>query len=304
MADKTYDAIVVGGGHQGTIIACYLQHAGMDTVILERQHELGGGACGEALPLPGFIQNPCAHWTRFYGHPAYDDFKLREKGLFYVFPEHSEGMIYDDGVSFMGYTAWRVVDPLTGRTEFNEKNAQETINQIARFSKRDAETAYDLLEKYRIRWRAAFHEWRYNPPTPWGIPDAFEKLTDDPKAPIPREYLFYTSQQVAYDLFESDYLRTLFMRSCMTSSGVFPNDCPGIYMILHTLGLILSWEPASIAVGGTHAITHALQRAFSSMGGEFVVECPVERAIIEDGRAVGVRLADGREIAARKSCCE
>ncbi len=69
MADKTYDAIVVGGGHQGTIIACYLQHAGLQTVIFERQHELGGGACGEALPLPGFLQNPCAHFTRFYGIP-------------------------------------------------------------------------------------------------------------------------------------------------------------------------------------------------------------------------------------------
>ena len=89
------------------------------------------------------------------------------------------------------------------------------------------------------------------------------------------------------------------MRSCMTSSGVFPNDCIGIYKILHTLGLILSWEPASIAIGGTHTITHALQRAFSSMGGEFVVETGVERAIIENGRAVGVLLKDGREIAAR-----
>ncbi len=104
---------------------------------------------------------------------------------------------------------------------------------------------------------------------------------------------------MAFDLFESDYLRTLFMRSCMTSSGVFPNDAIGVYKTLHTLGLILSWEPASIAIGGTHAITHALQRAFSSMGGEFVVETPVQGAIIENGKAVGVRLADGREIAAR-----
>ena len=54
-------------------------------------------------------------------------------------------------------------------------------------------------------------------------------------------------------------------------------------------------------MGGTHAITHALQRAFSSMGGEFVVETPVQSAIIENGKAVGVRLADGREIAARES---
>ena len=271
MADKTYDAIVVGGGHQGTIIACYLQNAVMQTVVYERQHELGGGACGEALPLPGFLQNPCAHWTRFYGHPAYSDFKLREKGLTYVFPEHSEGMIYDDGTSFMGLTAWNLVDADTGRAEFNEKNAQATIDQIAQFSKRDADVAYDILEKYRSTWRGAFHDWRYNPPTPWEVPDAFERLFDHKDAPIPREYQFYTSQQVAYDLFESEYLRTLFMRSCMTSSGVFPNDAIGVYKTLHTLGLILTWEPASIAIGGTHAITHALQRAFSSMGGEFGV---------------------------------
>jgi phytoene dehydrogenase-like protein len=299
MPDKIYDAIVVGGGHQGTIIACYLQHAGMKTVVYERQHELGGGACGEELPLPGFLQNPCAHWTRFYGHPAYEDFKLRNLGLSYVFPDHSEGMIYDDGTAFMGYTAWKVVDENTGRAEFNEINAQKTIDQIARFSKRDADTAYDLLEKYKKKWRAAFHEWRYNPPTPWGVNDAFERLIGDKEAPIPPEYQFYTSQQIAFDLFESDYLRTLFMRSCMTSSGVFPNDGIGIYKTLHTLGLILSWEPASIAIGGTHAITHALQRAFSSMGGEFVVETGVERAIIENGRATGVLLKDGREIGAR-----
>ncbi len=162
MADNTYDAIVVGGGHQGTIIACYLQHAGMKTVVFERQHELGGGACGEEIPVPGFLQNPCAHWTRFYGHPAYDDFKLRTRGLVYVYPDHSEGMIYDDGTSFMGYTAWKVTDIDTGKAEFNEGNAQRTINDIARFSKRDADTAYNLLEKYRKKWRAAFHEWRYN----------------------------------------------------------------------------------------------------------------------------------------------
>jgi len=87
MPDKSYDAVIVGGGHHGTIIACYLQNAGIKTVVFERQHELGGGACGEELPLPGFIQNTCAHFTRFWAHPAYTDFNLREYGLKYIFPE-------------------------------------------------------------------------------------------------------------------------------------------------------------------------------------------------------------------------
>ena len=108
MPDTSYDAIVVGGGHHGTIIACYLQHAGLKTVIFERQHELGGGACGEELPLPGFIQNTCAHFTRFWTHPAYTDFNLREYGLKYIFPDQNEGMVYPDGTCFVGYSAWPV----------------------------------------------------------------------------------------------------------------------------------------------------------------------------------------------------
>jgi cation diffusion facilitator CzcD-associated flavoprotein CzcO len=64
MSETSYEAIVIGGGHHGTIIACYLQNAGLKTVIFERQHELGGGAWGEELPLPGFIQNTCARCVR------------------------------------------------------------------------------------------------------------------------------------------------------------------------------------------------------------------------------------------------
>ena len=79
MADKSYDALVVGGGHHGLIIACYLQKTGMSTAILERQAKLGGAVTSEEGPVSGFLLNECAHFTRFYSHPAYDDFNLREK---------------------------------------------------------------------------------------------------------------------------------------------------------------------------------------------------------------------------------
>ena len=78
MPDASYDAVVIGGGHHGLILACYLQDAGMSTVVLERQHELGGAMCGDETTLPGFLSNPCAHSTRFYIHPAYNDFNLPE----------------------------------------------------------------------------------------------------------------------------------------------------------------------------------------------------------------------------------
>ena len=97
MADARYDAVVLGGGHHGTIIACYLARAGMSVGVFERAGRLGGGAATVNGPAAGFRMNPCSHWTRFYGHPAYRDFSLYEEGLRYVFPDGNEAMVFDDG---------------------------------------------------------------------------------------------------------------------------------------------------------------------------------------------------------------
>ena len=99
--------LVLGGGHHATIIACYLARAGLSVGVFERAPYLGGGANTSEGPAPGFAMNHCSHWTRFYGHPAYRDFNLYDEGLRYVFPEGNEAMVFEDGSSFVGYSAWR-----------------------------------------------------------------------------------------------------------------------------------------------------------------------------------------------------
>jgi len=300
LAEASYDAIVVGGGHQGLIIACYLQKAGMRTAILERQAKLGGAVTSEEGPLPGFLLNECAHWTRFYSHPAYSDFNLREKGLEYIFPEQSEAMVFDNDTCLVGYSAMRVVDPITGRAEFSKENTQKTLNEIARFSRNDANTAEELLRRYLAKWRDAFRNYRFSPPTPWGVKNEVEKLFDDPKDGIDPVYHYMTTQQIAYDLFESEELRTLFIRGALTSTGCGPDDVLGPYIFLHTIGLVLSWEPAAIAIGGSQSISNALEKAFTGMGGECFVNSEVVKLLIEGGKAKGVRLKDGTEIGAKE----
>jgi len=168
MADETYDVIVIGGGQHGLIIACYLQRAGMKTAIFESQSKLGGSITSEEGPVPGFSLNPSANWTRFYGHPAYTDFNLRDKELEYIFPEGSEAMVFDNDTCLVGYSALKVVDPLTGKTEVSHENLQKSLNEIRRFSQKDAHTAEELFRRYMKKWKPAMGKYRFTPPCPLG----------------------------------------------------------------------------------------------------------------------------------------
>lgn len=300
MADTSYDAVVVGGGHHGLITACYLQKAGMKTAIFELKPQLGGSVTSAEGPVPRFTFNVSSSWTRFYGHPAYSDFNLREKGLEYIFPEGNEAMIFDNDTCLVGYSALKVVDPLTGRTEVSHENLQKTLNEISRFSQKDADTAAELFRRYMKKWKSAMGAYRLNPPVPWGEKNELEKLCDDPKDGIEPIYQFMTSQQLAYDVFESEELRTLFIRAAMTSFGGAPHDVIGLHGFIHAIGLVLSWEPAAIAKGGSQRISNALQQAFTEMGGEFFCRSDVVKLLIENGKAKGVRLKDGTEIKAKK----
>ena len=300
MSDASYDAIVVGGGHHGLITACYLQRAGLKTGVLELQSKLGGAVTSEGGPVSGFRLNPGANWTRFYGHPAYSDFNLREKGLEYIFPDESEAMIFDNDTCLVGYSALKVVDPVTGKTELSHENLQKTLNEIARFSKKDADTAEELFRRYMKTWKSAMGKYRFSPPVPWGKKNELEKLCDDPKDGFDPIYQFMTSQQLAYDLFESEELRTLFIRASMTSFGGAPDDVIGLHGFVHSIGLVLSWEPAAIAKGGSQEVTDALQKAFTEMGGEFSVRSEVVKLLIKNRKAAGIRLRDGTEIEAKQ----
>ena len=298
MADVKYDAIVIGGGHHGSIIACYLAKAGLKVVVLEKHTVLGGATGTEDGPVPGFRQNFCAHFTRFYSHPAYNDFNLRAEGLEYTFPDQNEGMIFSDGSSYVGYSGFRVADKITGRTEHAPDNVQRTYEQIRRFSQRDADAYLKLFERYTKHWKKAFHKARFVAPTPWGTPDPLEELMSIPDSGLEPVHQFMNGRQLAYDYFESPEMRTLFMRAIMTSCACFPDDVIGLQSLVHTMGLVLSFEPAAIAKGGTQAMTDALINAGRKLGVEYHTSHDVDRIVVENGRAVAVETSEGARFAA------
>ncbi len=300
MADASYDVVIVGGGHNGLVTGCYIALNGLSVAVFERQHELGGGACSEELPLPGFVSNPCAHTTSFHRYPVYSDFALAEMGLDLIFPTVGTGATFPDGTAITPYPAWIVSDKVAGKIEFSPKNAERTCNSIARISQRDAETAQFLYEKLHTKWLPAIAEVSYNPPKPWGQKNAIENLMDDPDSGFEPVYSVMTSEQLAREFWESPEMQCFFIRRLMATIGLFGESVLGAVNAAASVTIALSVNPPSIPTGGTHSITHALQRALSKQGGKFFVHSEVDKVLIENGTARGIRLTDGTEIEAKK----
>lgn len=294
MADS-YDAVIVGGGHHATIIAPYLARAGLSVAVFEQHGYIGGSAHSVSGPVKGVTQNPCAHWTRFYSHPAYKDFSLNDEGLNYVFPEGNEAMVFDDGSYFVGYSSNKVIDEM-GKQEPWEEGVNRTYANIKAFSQRDADTYLAFRDAYEKHVKSAFGKQRFSAPTPWGMADPLEKLLEIPDSMIEPVHQFMSSRQLAYDMFESDELRTLFMRAGVTSTGCYPDDVMGLQGFIHNLALVLSLEPAAIAVGGTGSISQALVKAGEKRGVKYFTGQRVDEILQENGRASGIRLADGTEV--------
>lgn len=132
---ETYDVVVAGAGHNSLIAACYLARAGYEVCVLEARPLVGGDTATEELTLPGFRHDSCstAH-VLIQSSPTIRDDELgllSEYGLEYLFPERAVVVPFLDGETI---TQWRD----RGRTH----------EELARFSRRDADTFVRMMEEY------------------------------------------------------------------------------------------------------------------------------------------------------------
>jgi len=239
-----------------------------------------------------------AHWTRFYSHPAYRDFNLRAEGLRYVFPDECQGIVFEDGTSFLGHSAFKVVDEGSGRQLYSQESVDRTHAQICQFSRRDADAYLELLDRYVKHWKAAFDRYRYMPASELSVRDPLDDLLQRPEAGLEPVYQWMSVRQLAYDLFESPELRTAFMRAAAITTGCFADDVMGLQGLIHTLQFLLSFEATAIAASGTQSITDALVSAGRKLGVEYFPDSEVDEITISGDRATGVRLLGGAEVRA------
>ena len=126
--EKTYDGIVIGAGHHGLILGTYLARAGLDILLVDRRLKYGGGLCTEEATLPGFYHNlHSINHFHISETPWFKDLGLSER-VTYITPRYEFGQAHSDGSALV-----------LGR------DLEESVANVARFSRKDAETFRERL---------------------------------------------------------------------------------------------------------------------------------------------------------------
>jgi phytoene dehydrogenase-like protein len=286
-----YDAIVIGGGHNGLVNAAYLAKAGKKVVVLERRHVLGGAAVTEEI-IPGFLFSECSYVVSLLRPEIIRELDLPRHGL--------EILPLDGTFSPMpsGDYLWRVNDHA------------KSIRDIRRHSRLDAE-AYDEFSKMMTPM------CRFVKPMLSMVPP--DPTTLNPKDLKQLHFLLHRFRELSSDerytlvqlmtMSSADFLDQWFetdvLKATMSASGIIGTflgiRSPGTaYVLLHHYmgeidGAFRSW---GFSRGGTGAISNAIADAAREAGVEIRTKAPVGKILVKNGRATGAALQSGEELSA------
>ena len=291
MSAHEYDAIVVGGGHNGLTHAAYLAKAGLRTLVLEKNGMVGGAAITEEL-LPGFNFTTFSYALSLLRPEIIHELNLVDHGFLpLMMPSsfHPTG----DGDYLL----------------FGDDHAQN-LQEVRRHSPRDAD-AYERYHRDLDRVCQAIRPLFDNPPPNlWGKDpeDAVDvKWLMDHLGGIDRKTMHDTVRLLTGsakdwldDYFEHEAIKGYHASSSIIGNKVGPmSPGSGLVLLFHKMGEhdghLGSW---AFHKGGNGGFTQVLARAAQAYGAEIRLAAPVTSVLTDNGRAVGVVLEDGTEFRA------
>jgi phytoene dehydrogenase-like protein len=265
------DAIVIGGGHNGLTCAAYLAKAGADVLVVERDDDIGGGTMTAEVTLPGFKHNLHAnYYIGFDVSPVYSDLELEKYGFRFIMPPVQQAYLFRDTRALVVHD-----DP------------QKTAASIARFSEKDADTYLRLQERWGVRMRPLLTSLLHNAPL---TPKELRERLRGPEADELFSIMPLTPYQAIDRYFEDEHIRILIKKLLhVVHANNFPGT--GIWFPL----LLSNLNRMTLPVGGAINLPRALSRVIQANGGQILTgaRAHVEKIIVENGHARGVRLADG-----------
>ena len=289
----TYDAIIIGAGHNGLVTACYLAKAGRKVLVLERRYVVGGACVTEEI-FPGFKVSTAAYVNSLFHKQITKDLRLQSYGFEVLERSPSSFSPFEDGRHLL-------LGP-DGAMNFRE---------ISKFSTRDAES----YPKYEAMLERVAHVIEPTltqlPPDLlrpglsdlWGgfkLGRSFQKLGAGGMSEAV-EILTGPARTILDRWFESEQLKGTLATDAIIGAMAAPSTPGTAYVLFHhvmgeTNGKRGVW---AYVRGGMGGLTQALAAAARDLGVEIRTEVEVARILVRSGSATGVALANGDEFQAR-----
>lgn len=287
---KRYDALIVGGGHNGLVCAFYLARAGLKVRVLEARDVIGGACVTEEF-APGFRNSTASYTVSLLRPKVIADMKLHEHGFRIIERTISNFFpLENDYLKLGGGTA-------------------RTQAEFARFSKKDADT----FPAYEAALEGVAEVLRdISLKTPPNAGGGVRALLSAAAQGRPLMRMPIDAQRDVLDLFvksardfldgwyESETVKAAFGFDAVVGNYASPDTPGSAYVLLHHVFGEVNGKKGmwGHSVGGMGAITQAMAKACELAGVEISLESPVAEVLVDGGKAVGVKLVGGEEIAA------
>ena len=287
---KKYDAVIVGGGHNGLVCAFYLARAGLKVRVLERRGVIGGACVTEEFH-PGFRNSTASYTVSLLRPKVIKDMRLHERG-------------------------WKIIERTISNFFPNENGylklgggEDRTRAEFARYSQHDA----DVFPKYEEALERVADVLRdlslMTPPNAGGGLKALLAAASQGRklAGMPIEAqrdvmdLFVKSARSFLDSwYENEYIKAAFGFDAVVGNYASPDTPGSAYVLLHHVFGEINGKKGmwGHSVGGMGAITQYMAEACIEAGVEISLDAPVAKVLVDGGKVAGVVLESGEEIAA------
>ena len=287
---KQYDAVIVGGGHNGLVCAFYLARAGLKVRVLERRGVIGGACVTEEFH-PGFRNSTASYTVSLLRPKVIKDMRLYERG-------------------------WKIIERTISNFFPNENGylklgggEARTRAEFARYSQHDA----DVFPKYEEALERVADVLRdLSLKTPPNAGGGLKALLAAASQGRKLAGMSIEAQRDVMDLFvksarsfldgwyENEYIKAAFGFDAVVGNYASPDTPGSAYVLLHHVFGEINGKKGmwGHSVGGMGAITQYMAEACIEAGVEISLDAPVAKVLVNGGKVAGVSLESGEEIAA------